>query len=108
MRAISNRVIVTDMEFGEQKTQSGIVVTDDDGKTRGIHPRWAMVHDIGKDVECDYAIGDWVLIEHGRWTRKFEGDYRMIDSEAIIAYSKYRPSGLQLGNEYHNGELADV
>lgn len=108
IRALSDRIVVTDMYFGEQKTQSGLVISNDDGKTRGIHPRWARVHDIGESVNCGFTVGDWILIEHGRWTRKFEGDYRMVDADCVLAYSHERPSGLQLGNEYGDGESVSV
>ena len=42
-RAFGNNVLVTDMHFGEQVTEGGIIIADDDGKTRGIYPRWAKV-----------------------------------------------------------------
>ncbi len=32
-----DQVLVTDMQFGEQKTSGGIILGDDDGKTRGIY-----------------------------------------------------------------------
>jgi len=33
LKPLSNRVIVTDMHFGEQRTQGGLILNDDDGKT---------------------------------------------------------------------------
>ena len=38
IRAVGNRVIVSDMEFGEQVTRGGIIHPSDDG-TRGIYPK---------------------------------------------------------------------
>ena len=58
-RAIGNRVLVTDMNFGEQKTQSGLIIASDDGKTRGIYPRWGKVYSKGpsnKEVYNLYII----------------------------------------------------
>ena len=44
LRPVKNRVLVTDMFFGEQKTKGGIIISDDDGQTRGIYPRWGKVY----------------------------------------------------------------
>jgi co-chaperonin GroES (HSP10) len=69
VHAIGNRVLVTDMYFGEQRTKSGLIIKDDNGQTRGIYPRWARVYAKGPENNDDYNIGDWILVEHGRWTR---------------------------------------
>ncbi len=44
LRPIKKNVLVSDMHFGEQKTRGGLIITNDDGTTRGIYPRWARVH----------------------------------------------------------------
>lgn len=116
VRAIRNRVLVSDMHFGEQTTSSGLIIRSDDGTTRGIYPRWAKVYDKGPDNKDDYKIGDWILVEHGRWTRGFtikndrDGlvELRMVEAESILMYSEEKPSGLQIGNEYSNGQGADI
>ena len=69
VRAVGDRVLVTDMYFGEQTTKGGIILANDDGKTRGIYPRWGKVHSKGPLNKDPYDVGDWILIEHGRWTR---------------------------------------
>lgn len=95
-----NDVLVYDMYFGEQKTEAGIIVMDDDKKDRGIHPRWARVYAVGKKHENDLKSGQWVLIEHGRWTRTFEFeaedtnetfDIRRVDPKAILLVSDVDP-----------------
>lgn len=114
IKAIGNRVLVTDMYFGEQKTAAGLIITADDGKTRGIYPRWGRVYDKGPENKDDYQIGDWVLIEHGRWTRnvklempeKGEIEVRMVEAESILAYSNTKPEGVTIGKEYSDGESA--
>ena len=116
LRAIGDRVLVSDMYFGEQKTKGGIILGDDDGKTRGIYPRWGKVHSKGPDNKDIYNIGDWILIEHGRWTRAMkveledgtELEIRMIDAECVLAMSDERPDETQIGNEYSDGEHATV
>ena len=115
LRAIGNRVLVTDMYFGEQKTAGGLIIKDDDGTTRGIYPRWARVYDKGPDNKDNYAVDDWILIEHGRWTRSMlvddgtgEKEYRMVESESILAVSNEKPEGVQIGGEYGDGEHATI
>ena len=115
LRAIGNRVLVTDMYFGEQVTESGIIISSDDGKTRGVYPRWGKVYRKGPLVDEPYDIGDWILVEHGRWTRGInliDGDeeleVRMIETESVLGWSDEKPEGLVLGNEYSDGETATV
>lgn len=114
-RAIGNRVLVTDMHFGEQVTKGGIILGNDDGKTRGIYPRWAKVYSKGPQNKDDYNVGDWILIEHGRWTRGLKLDaedgeleVRMVETESILAYSNEKPEGVSIGAEYGDGEHATV
>ena len=73
IRALNSDVIVTDMDFGEQVTSSGIVVQSDDGKSHGVKPRWGNVYKVGPN-QTDVAPGQWILVEHGRWTRKVKID----------------------------------
>ena len=112
---IKKNVIVSDMYFGEQKTRGGLIITSDDGTTRGIYPRWARVHAKGPDNTEEYQIGDWVLVEHGRWTRsveidegKGEKELRMIDVDAILMWSDKKPDDVFIGNEYENGSSATI
>ena len=114
-RAFGNNVLVTDMHFGEQITESGIIISDDNGTTRGIYPRWAKVYDKGADNKDQFQIGDWILISHGRWTRSVkvetptgEVEIRKVELESILATSKEKPNGLQLGAEYADGEHATI
>ena len=106
LRTISNRVIVSNMYFGEQKTASGLILTSDDGDSRGIYPRWGQVHAKGPQNNDSYEIGDWVLVEHGRWTRGIdidEGDgentLRMVEAESILLYSNEKPDDVQMAEE---------
>lgn len=107
---IGNRVIVSNMYFGEQKTKGGLIIRDDDGTTRGIYPRWGQVHSKGPDNIDDYQVGDWVLVEHGRWTRSVkidegegETELRMVEAESILGFSKEKPNDVHFGAEYSDG-----
>mgnify|MGYP003656862735 CR=1 FL=1 len=72
LKAIGKHVLVENMEKGEQRTPGGIVIPDDNGKLEGIRARWGKVHAIGPDVQAEISVGEWVLAEHGRWTRPLE------------------------------------
>lgn len=111
LRAVQDRVIVSDMDFGEHVTDAGIVILSDDGKTRGVHPRWGKVYSKGRNNHDPYTVGDWVLVEHGRWTRgvTMESDHgpvdlRMVEPESIIMYSDTKPNDLAIGEEYAHGD----
>lgn len=107
LRPVRNRVIVSDMEFGEQKTKSGLIISSDDGNVRGIYPRWGKVYAKGKENKDPYEVGDWVLIEHGRWTRgvliEDEGEektLRMVETESILMWSDVEPeTGVQMSGQ---------
>ena len=94
---LKKRIIVKNMHFGESKTAGGIIMLDDDGKEGGIHPRWGQVHAVGKD-QTDVAVGQWVMVAHGRWTRTFiieneneKAECRMIDENDILLVSDEAP-----------------
>lgn len=101
---IKDNVIVTDMYFGEQKTKSGLIITSDDGDVRGIYPRWGRVYAKGPENQDPYDVGDWILIEHGRWTRGFKMrdgetvvEVRMVEKKSILMFSDEKPDGVQIG-----------
>lgn len=115
LKPIKNRVIVSDMYFGEQRTNSGLIIADDNGKTRGIYPRWGRVHAKGPENTEPYEVGDWILIEHGRWTRGVkiddgngEKELRMVEAESVVGWSDAKPEGVQFGAEYADGESATI
>ena len=114
-RAFGKNVLVSDMHFGGQVTDSGIILSNDDGKTRGIYPRWAKVYDKGPDNKDEFQVGDWILIMHGRWTRGInvetangKTEIRKVELESILATSTEKPKGLQIGAEYSDGDHATI
>jgi len=104
------------MYFGEQKTKSGIIINDDNGTTRGIYPRWGKVFSKGPKNTDPYEVGDWILIEHGRWTRAIKIDHegeeysvQMVETESILAYSDEKPEDtVRIGAEYNDGAGVDI
>ncbi len=87
---LGNNVLVRDMNFGGRTLSSGIVLLNDDAKTAGIRPRWAKVYAVGADQK-DVREGQWILVEHGRWSRGIEVEVidekftvRRVDTECIM------------------------
>ena len=68
IRALRDHIIVSEMNFKERLTTSGIYIPSDDMKSTGIRPRWAQVYAIGPEQK-DISIGQWICVAHGRWTR---------------------------------------
>ena len=101
---IRDNVLITDMDFGEQVTKGGIVLPSDDGKNEGIKSRWGRVWAIGPEQE-DVKVGEWILLEHGRWTRGVtvvEEDgteiiIRRADLKAILAVADEKPNEIIYG-----------
>lgn len=93
--AIDNHVIVVDMDAEDEKIVNDIIILSERGNDRGVHPRWAQICAIGPKQE-DVRVGEWVLVEHGRWTRgvKLEDDrvYRKVDLDDILLVSDERLS----------------
>ncbi len=100
IKPLRNVVFIKGMEFEAQKTTAGIFIPKDDGKVTGIRPRWGQVWAIGPD-QREISVGEWVLVEHGRWTRTVEVEQddgtvlevRMVDNNAIMAVSETLPEG---------------
>ena len=115
IRAIHSDVLVKDMYFGETKTAGGIIIHSDDAKVHGIKPRWAQVYTKGPENSDPYQVGDWILVEHGRWTRKIkiEDDsgekleLQKVEQQAILAWQNDAPSNLAyFGKGYNDGATA--
>ena len=107
IKPLSNNVIVRDMSFEGRTLDSGIVLLGDDGKTDGIRPRWARVYAVGEE-QTDVSVGQWVLMEHGRWGRGIkitqEGEeltIRRADPEEIMMVSDTEPESETIANSVH-------
>jgi co-chaperonin GroES (HSP10) len=95
---LKDKVLACDMEFGMEKTKTGIILHSDNGKNTGIHPRWCKVWAVGPD-QTDVEVGQWICVEHGRWTRTWEiededgkvFELRGIDTKAIMIISDDKP-----------------
>lgn len=98
IKAINDDVIIIGMNFDEIRTTSGIILRSDNGKAHGVRPRWGKVYAIGPK-QTDVQVGQWILIEHGRWTRGIKIDdgegekvIQKVDVKGIMAVSDQEPS----------------
>ena len=106
-RPIQRHIIVTDMEFDERVTNTGIIIPNDDMKSSGIRPRWAQVYAIGPEFKSDeLKVGNWICIAHGRWTRGIEVEdeegpkpLRRVDENDILLISDEPVDDLTMGDK---------
>lgn len=98
LQPLGSKIIVYNMNFDAEVTESGIFLLSDDGKSSGIHPRWAQVLAVGPK-QLDVKTSDWVLLDHGRWSRGHQYelengeiiDIRLADENAILMVSDEKP-----------------
>jgi len=96
---IRDNVLVTGMNFDARVTKGGIVLPSDDGKSEGVRHRWARVWAIGPEQQ-DVKVGEWILLEHGRWTRGVTVELedgtdiiiRRADIKAILMVTEEKPA----------------
>lgn len=101
---IRDNILVTDMNFDARVSAGGIVLPSDDGKSEGVRHRWGRVWAIGPQQK-DVKVGEWILLEHGRWTRGIKvvdenGDeivIRRADINAILMVTDENPGDNTFG-----------
>ena len=115
VRPLPQDILVYNMDMGEQTTKSGIVIQSDDGKAHGVKPRWAQIYKVGERCEVDVKPGQWILIEHGRWTRKIKIDdgesikeVQKVEIASILAVTDERPDTAYWGQEFSNGDSMNI
>jgi hypothetical protein len=111
LRALPDRILATKGDFGEHVTKSGLIIRGTNGTNAGIVPRWFQVFEIGTNVKT-IKQGQWILVEHGRWTSGINVDddrldkddlVWQIDPNGILGVSDHKPDNLGLG---HNATTA--
>ena len=90
IKAVKDHVLVKGMVIGERITSGGVILPSDDAKSSGIKPRWAEVVAVGPK-QHDIKVGEFVLVDHGRWTRGMsmeiagvEFELRRVDPNDIL------------------------
>jgi hypothetical protein len=104
IRAYSDNILCTEGDFGDQTTESGIIIKSTMGKEEGVVPRWFKVFEVGPDIDW-LQSGEWVLVEFGRWTEGFTvKDDRLeegtklwkVDPTGCLATSSEKPGGISI------------
>lgn len=102
IKPLGDYVLLHNLETGDIKRKSGIIIADDSKMSageRGIKNRWAQVFAVGPD-QTDVKEGDWVLMEHGRWTEGQMFDPQdgtdpfkvwLADNNGMMAVSEEKP-----------------
>lgn len=111
LRPLKKSVFVSELDSGMKQTRGGILIPDDDMKDRGIRERWACIHSLGPEID-DLVVGDWVLVEHGRWTNaiafeRADGSamklWRIDYPDAVLLVSKEDPRTARATLTVYNG-----
>lgn len=107
LQPIRDAVLVTDMEFDQRITSSGLILPSDNGTSLGIRPRWGCVYAIGPDQQ-DVQVGNWICVAHGRWTRGLDIEdqgvkrtVRRIDPNDILLVSDSQPQDDTMSEAVH-------
>jgi len=107
---IRDNVLISDMDFGEQTTKGGIFLLSDDGKSEGVKARWGKVWAVGPEQK-DVKVGEWILLEHGRWSRGTtieheDGTHTIIrraDTKAILMVEDHKSNDIIYGTHSQVG-----
>lgn len=104
---LGESVIVSDMNFEERISTGGIIIMTDNGKSTGIRPRWGRVYAVGPDQQ-DIRVGDWICVEHGRWTRGLDIEdetgkitLRRVDPKDVMMTADGKPDDLTFSGAIH-------
>ena len=107
LQPIRDAVLVSEMEFDQRITSSGLILPSDNGTSLGIRPRWGRVYSIGPDQQ-DVQVGQWICVAHGRWTRGLDIDdngikrtIRRIDPNDILLVSDNQPQDDTMSEAVH-------
>lgn len=99
IKAYKNHVLAELVDKGMRLSKGGILIIDDDMQQQGIRPRWFRIYSAGSRT-YDLKDGEYVLVQHGRWSRGFrinlEGEdkwlYKLDYPDAIMLASDELPS----------------
>lgn len=104
VRPLKDNIFCTDGDFGDQTTESGIIIRKTIGKEEGIVPRWFKIFEVGPDIDW-LETGQWVLVEYGRWTEglkvqdeRLQPDEKIwkVDPKGCLAVSDSKPKDINL------------
>jgi len=104
IKPLKERVLAELLGLHERVTASGIILQAENGKERGIRPRWAQVHLVGEGIDW-VEPGQYVLVSHGRWSRQFECEHNgqklklvHLDNKEVLAVQDEEPNDDFIGS----------
>ena len=102
LRAIGDRVLCVDGDFGSKTTKHGIIIKSTIGTSEGTTPRWFKVLEVGPEIDW-IKPGEWVYVEYGRWSEGFTcNDDRLeegqkvwlVENKACMATAEEKPENV--------------
>lgn len=97
VEAIGDKILAEMIDRPEnyKQTKSGILISDKDGTTEAVRPRWFKVHSVGPDIDFELLAGQYVYVDHGRWSSgmKVTDDLKLylLDNKDCLAVSDEEP-----------------
>jgi co-chaperonin GroES (HSP10) len=99
LKPLPGKLFCVSLEIGLRTSAGGIVLTDDNvlsAGERGVRPRWFQVVNVNSKTNSDdIKIGDYVLVEHGRWSKRFSGtdidNYSIVEEKSVMMVSEDPP-----------------
>ena len=104
-KLMKGKVLVSGLERGMSMTKGGIILTDDNMSETGVRTRWAKIHMLADNID-DMVVGEYVLLEHGRWTNKIKIQDDNGD-DVDVWYIDY-PSGVLLVGDHIPDDRTDL
>lgn len=105
LQPIGDTILVSEMNFEFRVTSAGIILPSDDAKNSGIRPRWGKVYAVGPK-QADIKPGQWILVDHGRWTRGIDitidgtrHTIRKVDNKDILLVTDEQPVDDTMGTK---------
>jgi photosystem II stability/assembly factor-like uncharacterized protein len=71
VKTLKERILAELIGLEQRVTSGGIIIQSENGKDRGVRPRWAKVHYVGEGIDW-VKPGQYLLVAHARWSRQFE------------------------------------
>jgi len=106
IRPLRERILAELLGLGERVTSGGIVIQSENGKDRGVRPRWAKIHFVGEGIDW-VKPGQYVLVAHGRWSRQFEAEHNgeklklvMLDNKEVLLVTDEDPKDDFVGSNF--------
>jgi len=97
IKPLPKKILATLLGMDERVTKAGIIIAGENGKERGIRPRWAKIQMVGEKIDW-VTPGQYVLVAHGRWSNQTTIEHNgkdlklvLLDNDEILAVQDEAP-----------------